>query len=183
MKYSLILSLPFALGGTFLAEKVIFFIYGTQYSASVLALRIVIWVLPVLFVTNLLGNCLGAIYRQKEVLYVALANALVNVILNLILIPRYSLYGSAVATLVTELLGMGILLRLISRNFELQLGKTTMMVLAANLLPLPVFFMFGSFHVLAIISIVGGAYVLSLFIFGLVSLEEIKKLRPARLKV
>lgn len=183
LKYSLVLSLPFALGGTFLAEKVIFFIYGTQYSASVLALRIVIWVLPVLFVTNLLGNCLGAIYRQKEVLYVALANALVNVILNLILIPRYSLYGSAVATLVTELLGMGILLRLISRNFELQLGKTTMLVLAANLLPLPVLFMFSSFHVLAIISIMGGAYVLSLFIFGLVSLEEIKRLRPARLKV
>ena len=183
LKYSLILSLPFAFGGTFLAEKVIFFIYGPAYSASVLALRIVIWVLPVLFVTNLLGNCLGAIYRQKEVLYVALANALLNVILNLILIPRYSLYGSATATLATELLGMGILLRLISRNFELQLGKTWMLVLAANLLPLPVLFVFGSFHILAIISIFAGAYLLSLFVFGLVSFADLKKLRPANLKV
>ena len=183
LKYSLILSLPFALGGTFLAEKVIFFIYGPQYSASILALKMVIWVLPVLFVTNLLGNCLGAIYRQKQVLYVALVNALVNVILNLILIPRYSLYGSAAATLATELLGMGILLRLISKNFELQLGKTSMLVLAANLLPLPILFVFSSFHILAIVCIFGGVYVLSLFVFGLISFAELKKLRPARLQV
>lgn len=183
LKYSLILSLPFAFGGTFLAQKVIFFIYGPQYSASVLALKIVIWVLPVLFVTNLLGNSLGAIYRQKEVLYVALANALANVILNLILIPKYSLYGSALATLATELLGMGILLYLISKNFKLQLGKTTMLVLAANLLPLPVLFVFSSFHILAIICIFGGVYFLSLFVFGLISFEELKKLRSARPKV
>ncbi len=182
-KYSLILSFPFALGGTFLAEKVILFIYGPEYTASVLALKIVIWVLPVLFVTNLLGNCLGAIYRQKAVLYVALVNALINVILNLILIPTYSLYGSAVATLVTELLGMGILLYLISKNFKLQLGRISILVLIANLFPLPVLFVFSSFHILVIICIFGGVYVVSLLVFGLVSFAELKKLRPARLKV
>jgi O-antigen/teichoic acid export membrane protein len=183
LKYSLILSLPLAFGGTFLAQKVIFFIYGQQYSASVLALKIIIWALPVLFVTNLLGNCLGAIYRQKEVLYVSSANAVVNVILNLILIPRYSFYGSAAATVATELLGMVILLRLISKNFVLRSGKTTGLVLFANLLALPVIFLFGSFHLLIIIGIFGVVYVSFLFILGLVSLEEIRKLRPAKPKV
>ncbi|MGB2769441.1 MAG: hypothetical protein WBC88_06920 [Candidatus Zixiibacteriota bacterium] len=100
-----------------------------------------------------------------------------------ILIPRYLLHGSAAATLATELLEMGILVRLISKNFELQLGKTWMSVLAANLLPLPVLYVFGSFHILAIITIFAGVYLPSLFVFGLVSFAELKKPRPASQKV
>jgi O-antigen/teichoic acid export membrane protein len=182
LKYSLILSFPFALGGTILAKKVIFLIYGQAYTSSILALQIIIWVVPVIFVTNLLGNCLGAINRQKEVLYVALANALLNVILNLILIPRFSFYGSAAATLVTELFGMVILLRLISQEFQLRLWKFLILVLGANLFSLPVFYIFNPFNVLVIICIFGGIYFLCLLALGLISLAELKSLLPTKPK-
>jgi O-antigen/teichoic acid export membrane protein len=99
------------------ADKIITIIYGSGYTASIVALQALIFVIPVMFITVLFGNLLGAINRQRFVTIVAGANALLNVTLNLLLIPKFSYVGAGLATVFTESLGFTLMFIYISRYF------------------------------------------------------------------
>ena len=101
-KYLLIVGLPIAVGTSILADKIILLIYGKEFVYSIIALQILIWVAFLMFLTYLLGNTLGAIDKQRKVLEVTGIGAMVNVVLNLLLIPRFSYIGASVTTVVTE---------------------------------------------------------------------------------
>lgn len=100
------------------ADKIIYIIYGSGYTASIVALQALIFVLPVIFVTYLFGNILGAINKQRVLLVVTGVNALINIILNLILIPHYSYIGASIATVITEISGFSLMIIYISRYFH-----------------------------------------------------------------
>ena len=102
----IILSLPIAVGGVLLAEPIIDLIYGSEYTQSVIVLKVLICSVPFLFLNMLFCYSLGAIKKQKVVLYVSLILVVVNIGLNYFLIPILSVRGAASATLVTEILGV-----------------------------------------------------------------------------
>lgn len=100
------------------ADKIIYIIYGSGYSASILALEVLIFVLPFIFITYLFGNILGAINKQRILLIVTGINAIVNIVLNLFLIPKYSYIGASIATILTEISGFCLMIVYISRYFQ-----------------------------------------------------------------
>jgi len=104
-KYLIIIGFPIAVGVTILAEKIILLIYGEGFIPSIITLRILIWVAVLMFITYLFGNVFGSIDRQVVIAKVSGINAVLNIVLNLILIPRYSTIGAAIATLATETVG------------------------------------------------------------------------------
>jgi O-antigen/teichoic acid export membrane protein len=103
VKYLTYLSLPAAVGISILAGSIISLIYGEQYANAALALQILVWTLIPLYINYILGVINIAIHREKEAVAVLFANSLINISLNLILIPKYSLYGAAAATIISEL--------------------------------------------------------------------------------
>ncbi len=103
--------------GLLFAKEIITVIYGVAYLPSVIALEVLIWVIPIIFMTFLFGNFLAAVDRQKVVTMVAGANAGLNVILNLLLIPKYGYIGASVATVLTETLGLILMGVYITRHF------------------------------------------------------------------
>jgi len=98
----LILGLPIAGAISVLADRVLVLIYGPGFEPGVLCLRVLIWTLPLRFLTPTLSSVLIAGRRQTSVLAVMVFGASLNVVLNLVLIPRYSLVGAAAATLTGE---------------------------------------------------------------------------------
>ncbi len=101
-KYLTILSLPIAVGITLLAEPIILLIFKSAYIPSILTLQIVIWVLPFTFVNYILGSLLTSMNRQVTVLKITIVCLIINVGLNIILIPMYSYLGAALVTVVTD---------------------------------------------------------------------------------
>lgn len=98
--------LPAALGTFLLAPGMVTLIGGGQYAASAPALRILSLAL-IFSCVNMVYNYLIVVHnRQHSLIWVAVVAILANVALNLYAIPRYSYIGSAVATDVTEGLGM-----------------------------------------------------------------------------
>ncbi len=55
-KYFIILGIPIAALSTVLASKIILLLYGTAYLPSVQALQILIWTIPIIFLTYLWGT-------------------------------------------------------------------------------------------------------------------------------
>lgn len=91
-------ALPVVVGGFLLSHDIIFFIYGNEFLSSILAFKILIFsIIPILF-SMFVDSVLIAACRQKIIICATGITALINIILNLLLIPRYSLYGAAIAT-------------------------------------------------------------------------------------
>jgi len=100
--YLLISGLPIAMGMSLLADEIILFLYGEQFANSAIALEILAWDVLLIFICLPLGFMLVAINRQNRMAVIVGGCALLNIVLNLILIPGFSYIGAAIATLITE---------------------------------------------------------------------------------
>ena len=101
-KYLLIIALPIAIGTTLLSDKFILLIYGAEFANSATVLQIMIWVLLFTFANSVLLNLLISMDKQKLNTLSTGICAIVNVTLNLILIPILSYNGAAIATVITN---------------------------------------------------------------------------------
>ena len=93
---------PIALGGSLLAAQIIKVVFGTGYGDSVAALRVLMWAIPVSLLRDVPVIALMAWGREDRILRLTALAAVLNIALNLVLIPRYGLMGAAVATVATE---------------------------------------------------------------------------------
>ena len=111
------ISIPLAVGTTLLADKIIYLLYGAKYVNAALPLKILIWTIVPLCMNYMLGAVMIAIHEEKKGVIILFLNALVNIVLNLFLIPKYSLYGAALATVLTEVFYFSGYYYIISRSF------------------------------------------------------------------
>ncbi|MCK4454176.1 flippase [Candidatus Parcubacteria bacterium] len=103
MEIMIILAMPIMVGGLFLAPRIIDFLYGSSFAPSIFAFQILIIMAGINFLYNPYLMILIVFNQQKKYLWINLIAAITNVALNLILIPIFSLYGAAVAAVITYL--------------------------------------------------------------------------------
>ena len=103
-KVSLIAGLIISVITVFFARYFVLFIYGRGYYNGVDSLKILVWAFFFICVSSITSGLISSINRQALVTVVAGFGAVINICLNFILIPRFSLNGAAFATVITELL-------------------------------------------------------------------------------
>jgi O-antigen/teichoic acid export membrane protein len=108
--------LPIAVGGAVLAPAIIGLAFGDQYQRSALPLAVLLWSVPAGYFRNVSLLSLVACGRQDLVLRTAVQAAILNLVLNLVLIPEYAMLGAAAATVLTEVARAGLALR--NASFE-----------------------------------------------------------------
>jgi O-antigen/teichoic acid export membrane protein len=118
LRYMAMISLPIAVGTTLFASKIINIIYGKQYFGSVLALQVLIWSIVPTFLHYVLGLFVVSTNNEKQGTINTGSCAILNVLLNLVLIPKYSFVGAAVATIITEAFLVVMNYRVLHRVFE-----------------------------------------------------------------
>lgn len=93
---------PVCVGGILVAGPIIGLIFGGGYVAAVEPLQILLLLLPLAYVRNVAQGGLLAHGRQDLMLRTVAWAAATNVVLNLLLIPRWGMAGAAWATVATE---------------------------------------------------------------------------------
>jgi O-antigen/teichoic acid export membrane protein len=93
---------PLGVGGVFAARPIMDLVYGETFRGGVKAFQILIWVVCIIWVSCIYGNSLLACDKQKKFLVGVSLGALTNIVSNLILIPRFSLIGAAISTVLAE---------------------------------------------------------------------------------
>jgi len=106
LKYLTIIAIPIGVGTTILAERFILMIFGIEYLNSVVALQILVWASVFVFMSIPFANLLNCLNRQSIVLKITGICLVSNVILNLILIPRYGLIGASISFVLTEFVSL-----------------------------------------------------------------------------
>lgn len=107
-----------------LARPLVNLVAGAEFKASVRPLQILSFALIFMFVAPVFYNVLIVINKQKHLILVGVASLLLNVSLNLILIPQYSYNGAASATVVSEAFVLGGLYFAARRHYDFRLEKT-----------------------------------------------------------
>lgn len=107
-KYLTMLGIPIAVGTTLLAPRFILLIFGEEYNNSIIALQILVWSSVFIFMVTSFSRLFQA--SNKQIISAKIAGICValNVVLNLILIPKYSLIGASIATVLTEFLSLAL---------------------------------------------------------------------------
>ncbi len=94
--------LPIVVGGIILARPLLVFLFGADYGAGAVAFQILLASIAVLAIHGTTHNVFIAMHQTHREALIFGGGAVVNVVLNLILIPRYQLTGAAFATLAAE---------------------------------------------------------------------------------
>ncbi len=106
-KFMLIAGIPLGVGTTLLASKIILLIFGSEYRPSIIVLQILIWTIVFTFAGASFVKLFESINRQIVITKISGICVIVNILLNLFLIPKFSYVGASVATVITEVILVG----------------------------------------------------------------------------
>jgi len=101
---ALCIGLPIAVGGGLLAPGLITLVFGADYGPSALPLSILIASIPFLLYKDIAMVAMVAGGHEKAVLRFTALAVVVNLVGNLLVIPRFGMVGAAATTLATEVL-------------------------------------------------------------------------------
>lgn len=97
------IAIPIAISMSLLSEVIIGLLYGEQYQDAHEVLSILAWAIILVSVGSVFVKMLYVEHLETRYLYKSLVGVVMNVLLNLFLIPMYGIVGAAIATLMTLL--------------------------------------------------------------------------------
>ncbi|PMD99067.1 hypothetical protein BWI97_01240 [Siphonobacter sp. BAB-5405] len=102
LRFSLLISVPLALGIICLSKELVMLISGKDFAEAALSLKILASVVIIISLAQIYYQILIPLNKEKYIMFASLAGVAVCVIFNLILIPIYQHIGSAISTVLTE---------------------------------------------------------------------------------
>ena len=103
LNFVFLLATPLSLYFILFARQGIYLLSGSEYEGSIVPMQVIMPTLLLIGITNILGiQILVPMGREKIVLYSEIAGAIVDVIINILLIPSMLSTGAAIGTLVAE---------------------------------------------------------------------------------
>ena len=90
------------MGGWALADRIIPFLFDSGYKPAVPIMQIMIWVVPLMFASEFLGYIVVIAGHESRVARSIGVSTTLNVVLNILLIPRFGIQAAAIMTVLTE---------------------------------------------------------------------------------
>lgn len=156
-----LISFPMAVYFMIFAKEGIFFLSGDAYGGSIIPMQIIMPTLVLIGFTNIMGiQMLVPLGEEKVVLYSEIVGAVVDLVLNAILIPTMASAGAAIGTLVAEVavfLVQYVALRSSVREMfiDMRYGALLLATVLGSVLSVPVKMLhLGSFFTLCISAVV-----------------------------
>ncbi len=102
VRYLAMVGIPAAAGVSVLSFDIVAFLYGNGWRDSAINLRILIWAWGLIFINAMCPVVLNAIGQTMINVGVTVGGTVLNILLNLVLIPRLDTIGASYATVITE---------------------------------------------------------------------------------
>ncbi len=102
-----LVGLPLVAGGLILGHDFIRIIFGSEYLPAIPVFQILLLTVLLVFPGSLIGNAIFCYDKQKSLIGYFLLGALGNVAFNFLLIPIWGINGSAISTIVTQIISNG----------------------------------------------------------------------------
>ncbi|MDD5109701.1 MAG: flippase [Patescibacteria group bacterium] len=103
VKFLLVAGVPMAIGIAVLSPRIIALIYPAEFSPAVSPLAILIVAEVFVFLNAVCGTLLVCLDKERIASKIIASTMVLNIVLNLFFIPRWSISGAAAATLIAEI--------------------------------------------------------------------------------
>lgn len=174
-KYTAIIGFPISIGCCVLAKQFIHLFYVDQYSNSVIAFQILALFIPIRLVSSLTATVLSSINKQKLRTTCTCVSCLMNIALNLLLIPYLSYIGTSISTVLSELFLNSVSVYFIDKYYEkLKLNSHFVKPFLASLIMGGFVFYFKEMNIVLLITLSGFFYFFVLISIGTFTKEEAK---------
>ena len=189
--FQFMMSVPFLVGGFLLAIPLIHLVSTPEYVSrfsegfygSDVALQIILFSFVVGSLNIIFNYTLIAIGKQSKLLWINGSCAIFNLVANLIVVPTYGFRGSAVATVLSEMIVLTMVFITAKKYlpFSISFGRAAKIIvsalsmgLAVLLLEKPLLGSLGQYGTLLLVMIGGLVYIGSLFATKAVTKDLIK---------
>ncbi|MDD5644468.1 MAG: flippase [bacterium] len=176
VKYLFILSISITVGTLFLADRFIGLFYSKEYYNAGMALKILIIALPWIFVNSINMQVLYALNMQLKASVIMSICALLNILLNLYLIPRYSYIGASFTTVFAEIINVILCFLLIAKHMKVSINYKVTFILpsmAAGIMGVILHFL-GFINLFFLVFIGLLSYIVCLYFLGVLDGEDRK---------
>lgn len=180
LKYLMVVAMPIALGIATLSNDIILTLYTSEFQESILPLQVLILGLIFSYLSFPLGAFLNACNKQKTQTVIIGSVMVMNVILNLKLIPIYGVIGAATAATAGN-----ILLTVFGLYFAGKVTKISFAYLAmcffktltcALVMSMAVYYTNQSLHFVFSIFVGAAVYIIMLFTTKTVTRKQVQEL-------
>lgn len=176
LRHAGVIVLPVAVGGCLTGPALLSFLFGPGYGAGAPALRLLL--AGMVFVMLAGGYRLGLVahHRQGAVFRIMATGAAVNVALNLVLIPRYSIVGAALSALLSEALTFLLAWVAMARSASLSPWRPLLRPALAAAGLAVILWVLPAWPVLLTVAVGGVSYAALICLVGAVHLREIAEI-------
>jgi len=180
MRYLMIIGFPIAAGVIVLSPDFVPKVFGYDFKNSILPLQILMISLTFIFLTFPIGSFLNATSRQMRNTFNVGVAVLINIILNLILIPKFTYNGAALASLISTLviliLGLWAVPKVVKYNKRYLILSFAKSLFAALVMSALLYPLLGKLH-FVILAVLGAVtYFLTLFLISGLKKNDIQDL-------
>lgn len=175
--YSVMAAAPIVVGAFLLAGPIIRILAGSGFEESVPVLKILIWVTALSFLGAVLNYTMIANGKQKLLVWPYLAATVFNVVANSIFIPKYSYFGAAYTTIITELIVIVWAGWILATHLKLLPSGFVWFksIVSAGVMGVAIWLL-GSSHFILIALVAAAVYVTMLLLFKIFPLGTLKQL-------
>jgi len=99
-----IIAIPLIIGSQFLAEKIMIYIAGPEFTGSGIILKYLIVSVAAIFLGTMFSHAVIALDKQKKLIWFYVFTSLSSLLAYFIFIPRFSYLGAASVTIYSEVL-------------------------------------------------------------------------------
>ncbi len=180
-EFVLMAAVPLLVGGWMLARPLMVFAGGPDFAPAAPVFRLLLIAVSALYLGSLSGHTITIINRQRQMVWSYLSVAIVGLVIYLGLIPKYSLYGAAIGTIVTEVATatVGYILILRVMKFQLSLSILPRLLGSAALLAGTIWLLHSTTWWLQLAA-GAAAYVVGLFLTRALSWATVREVLSSR---
>ncbi len=185
MHYLIIISIPISAGVIVLADKIIL-LFKSGFNDAIIPMQIIMLAVFFIFINFPIGSLLNATERQKINTYNMIAVTITSVVLNIILIPKFSAIGASITVLITNfmmfVLGIYWVPKLIDFKVRQIFSFFLKALFSALIMAFTVFYLKDSINLFLVVLIGAFIYALILLIVGGIKIKDIKSIINSFLK-
>lgn len=167
---------PLVIGGVVLSKQIIILIFNSTYIKAYEPFSILLLYIFILFFREIYGYGLNACNREKKYLKAVTVSALVNLLLNLILTPKYGMNIAALITVGSEIINIAMMKYYAEDVIIVSNMKNVKRIIIPTALMTVVTVFLKNFGINVIINILLSAavYVLAVLVTKYITFDEIK---------
>lgn len=175
LKYLLVFTLPVAGLISLTADNFIILIFGTEFAPAASALSILVWVVPLMFISEFLRYALLVANKEKETSRVLSVGIIFSVFLNLWLTPVYGLMAAATIAVFAEAILVLLYIKQLSNHLDVdRFGQVVFKPLLATIILVMVLLIFKPFGLVTQYVLSSLIYLLAIGLLRVIQSDELE---------